>query len=443
MKYLDLFSGCGGMSLGFESVGFELILAIEKSPMAGETFYHNLIEPIEGKEDWDRYLSKAGKDKIDSGIYIGQTSEILDNQNLLSHLKNKAGDLDLIVGGPPCQGFSMAGKRDSCDIRNTLPFEFLQYVSELNPKFVVMENVTGIRNKFNKEDKNTPLDEIHEELSKKYNVQAIELNANQYGVPQNRRRIFLIGARKDVHIKDLKLISGIWKSEYFQDGKTLCPKPVENRAFVVEDALLGLENLTRTEYKSKLDDLFLGTIKNSSGTLLNHNIRKHSERVVSRFKLYQAMKCSEIPLKILNWATNINENELKIKKSIKHVEYPIHSGDGEIVARNQSELLKLISELSTKKLSQKPLDLNEPSPTVMSMPDDVIHPIKPRAVTVREQARFQSFPDDFEFKGKETTGGKMRKVEVPQYTQVGNAVPPLLAREIALMIKNLLCSSET
>jgi DNA (cytosine-5)-methyltransferase 1 len=97
--------------------------------------------------------------------------------------------------------------------------------------------------------------------------------------------------------------------------------------------------------------------------------------------------------------------------------------------------------LKTKKHSQRPLKIDAPSPTVVSIPDDVIHPLYPRTFTVREQARFQSFPDYFEFRSKETTGGGKRKTEVPQYTQVGNAVPPLMAKVIGEHIKELLKDS--
>ena len=138
---------------------------------------------------------------------------------------------------------------------------------------------------------------------------------------------------------------------------------------------------------------------------------------------------------------NETNNQILLKEIetlLVNCEYPAKSPDSYLLANNVDSLLELILELGTKKHSQRPLKLNAPSPTVVSIPDDVIHPIYPRAMTVREQARFQSFPDYFEFRSKETTGGEKRKIEVPQYTQVGNAVPPLMAKVIGRHILNLL-----
>ena len=113
MKYIDLFSGCGGLSLGFESVGFKLGLAVEKSPMASETFYHNLIKPLDSDKSWKTYLNQSTEKKIETGLYIGEAITLLENEELIAQLKEKLPLTDLIVGGPPCQGFSMAGKRKS------------------------------------------------------------------------------------------------------------------------------------------------------------------------------------------------------------------------------------------------------------------------------------------------------------------------------------------
>jgi len=435
MKYLDLFSGAGGMSLGFKSVGFELVLTIEKSPMAGETFYHNFIEQIDSELQWKSYLNKSKECQIDSGLYVGPTSDILDSEELFKKLKEKSQDLDLIVGGPPCQGFSMAGKRDKNDIRNELPWEFLEYVSRLEPKFVLIENVTGIRNKFNNEEL-TPLEQIkkvlEEKLSSKYKVQALELNANDYGVPQNRKRVFLLGVRKDIAIKlNCKFTKDIWNSS--KEPIDLSPKESKSEKLTVNDAF------SNEKYISSLEETFGSFIKHSnSGVNLNHIERKHSDKVVERFKLYQLLKEININRGILKLASSYTENKVEIKRILSDIEYPIMDMNNNIYAKSVDEFILKIIPLATKKQSQKPLDLNKPSPTVMSMPDDVIHPTIPRAVTVREQARFQSFPDRFEFKSKETTGGKMRKIEVPQFTQVGNAVPPLLARAIAMLIKDLI-----
>ena len=106
-----------------------------------------------------------------------------------------------------------------------------------------------------------------------------------------------------------------------------------------------------------------------------------------------------------------------------------------MIAQTKKELVEVIMQLGTKKHSQRPLNWNSQSPTVVSLPDDYVHPDDPRTLTVREMARFQSFPDAFEFRAKETTGSLRRRFEVPQYTQVGNAVPPKMAKAVGAAIK--------
>ena len=104
--------------------------------------------------------------------------------------------------------------------------------------------------------------------------------------------------------------------------------------------------------------------------------------------------------------------------------------------------MNLIFELATKKHSQHPLQWTNPSHTVLSLPDDFVHPEQPRTMTVREMARFQSFPDAFEFRSRVTTGGERRQSDIPQYTQVANAVPPKLAKAIGIAIKKALKAAE-
>jgi DNA (cytosine-5)-methyltransferase 1 len=473
MKYIDLFAGCGGLSLGFESVGFELAFAIEKSKMAGETFYHNLIKNIEKKEDWENYLKQSDEEKLKSGLYIGETISLLENNELLKKIKESIGNIDLIVGGPPCQGFSLAGKRNPKDHRNELPWQFLEFVSIFKPKAVLMENVLGMKSTFSENDEDSVFLKIKkvleegfkyndEDLNKtKYKVQALELNAIHYGVPQNRKRLFLLAIREDIAIeKNIVPNDKIWNSSYFFNediGSIFCPKPTiknENDFYCVKDAIGDFfeekdkKDLKSNLYIEKLNDVSLfGRViktKQTKNKLLNNNLREHSEKVKTRFRLYQYLANNKVSSKLLNLAAKYNEqNDLELYNKImliyiNNCEYPAYSPDGFLLAKDKLELFNLILSLATKKNSQKALELDLPSPTVVSIPDDVIHPIYPRTMSVREQARFQSFPDIFEFRSKETTGGKNRRFEVPQYTQVGNAVPPLLAKEIAKHIYDLI-----
>jgi len=456
LKYIDLFAGCGGLSLGFEAAGFNLEFAVEKSPMAAETFYHNFIKRIEKDEDWKRYLSLSDEEKLESKLFVGETLSLLEKSNLLQKVKSKVKDLDLIIGGPPCQGFSLAGKRNPKDHRNMLPWQFLEYVEIFEPKAVLMENVLGMRQNFNKHNEKSPFKQIKqylEECNTKYVVQELQLNAMHYGVAQHRPRVMLLAIRADIaKKKNLYATEEIWKSEDFYNNteiSPLCPQPTmkKNFYFSVKDALNDLIGNEKTKYLDNINKKsgFYKVLKSSNKNtfLLNHIERNHTEKVTLRFRLYQYLSNNNVNLKILNLSSKYMVSKDKdilneIKFMLSNCKYPAKSPDGKLLANNENVLVDLILELGTKKHTQRPLKINVPSPTVVSIPDDVIHPIYPRAMTVREQARFQSFPDYFEFRSKETTGGEKRKIEVPQYTQVGNAVPPLMAKEIGKHIINLL-----
>jgi len=462
MKYIDLFAGCGGLSLGFESVGFKLGLAVEKSPMASETFYHNLIKPLKDDTSWKTYLNQSNEKKVEAGLYVGETIHLLENEALLTQLKEKLPMTDLIVGGPPCQGFSMAGKRNPKDHRNQLPWQFLEYVEIFKPKAVLMENVVGMRSRFNKHNEDSPFQKIKKVLeqgvganedSPQYLVQELQLNAKHYGVPQHRPRVFLLGIRKDIaEQKALTATKDIWFSSDFYEGdkgSPLCPLPnIEKKDILsVNDAIGDLydESMDISKYVIRLNkkSAFQKVVKQRKDDLSNHNLRNHSEKIQKRFRLYQYFSRQGISTKVFNLASKYNTTldkvyYFEIEKALDIVTIPATSPDGVLIAKNKNELIETVLELATKKHSQRPLKALEPSPTVVSIPDDVIHPTLARTMTVREQARFQSFPDYFEFKSKETTGGAKRKVDVPQYTQVGNAVPPLMAKAIAEHIKGLI-----
>lgn len=462
MKYIDLFAGCGGLSLGFESEGFKLGFAVEKSDMAAETFYHNLIKPLKSGSDWKAYLSKSAEQKLDSGLYVGETISLLENTNLISKLQKNIGPVSLIVGGPPCQGFSMAGRRNPKDHRNQLPWQFLEYVELFQPKAVLMENVVGMRRDFVKHDISSPFKMIknilekgvgHNDNSPQYIVQELQLNAMHYGVPQHRPRVFLLGIRKDIaEAKGLMATEDIWhSSEYYKGnvGSHLCPHPTvkEKNILSVSDAIGDLYNtdIDNSRYLNIINQksAFRKVTKAKSSELKNHNLRNHSDKIKRRFQLYQYFSKNGISAKVFNLASKYNSTNdedvySKLILAINNAPIPALSPDKKVIANTKEELISIVLELETKKHSQRPLKEDFPSPTVVSIPDDVIHPTLARTMTVREQARFQSFPDYFEFMSKETTGGARRKIDVPQYTQVGNAVPPLMAKAIANHIKNLL-----
>ena len=427
-KVIDLFSGCGGLSLGLEMAGFSLELAVEKSPMAAETYYHNFINKINSENEWSLYLTNDIEEQAKHKLVVDDIKNVVNSKKIINTLKNK--NIDLLVGGPPCQGFSLAGKRNPNDTRNQMPWFFLDMVKEIKPKAVIMENVVGINSKFD-DEREAPLFYFKSKLSSLgYVVQPVLLNAYHYGVPQQRPRIMLIAIEKKIAEQlDLKIYDGIWKSDYAIKDKnykyySLTPRVIRDN-----------KNLTVNEAFCKIPS-----------NALNHNKRKHSELTINRFRLYQYFQKNNISAKVLNYVANKRTSDLRNDSSllemIKSINFPAKSPDNTILANNKNEFIDLLIKLSTKKHSQRPLNGDLPSPTIVTIPDDYVHPFYPRTLTVREMATLQSFPLNFEFKSKETTGGKKRKVEVPQYTQVGNAVPPKLAQKVGETILKILIEAE-
>lgn len=450
MKYVDLFAGCGGLSLGFEAAGFELFFALEKSEMACETFYNNFIEKIESKEQWDKYQKKSLEEQLKSGLVVNELSALLKNKDLLKNIAKQ--NIDVVVGGPPCQGFSLAGRRNPNDARNKLAWEYLEFVEATNPKIVVIENVVGMNRDFKKEGVESPFKALKLALAmtgKGYEVQAVQVNAMHYGVPEHRPRLMLIACRKDIaKQKDISVLD-FWESHFKDElvGEVprLAPKPVVTRkqSITVHQAiadLLSNDSSETNSYLKKIKDAKFWKLKNSDSKLTNNSHRNHTDKSVERFRLYQFLTGAGIKNKLLNIASKEDKKTAKseIKSYLKYIKYPAKSPDGTIIAKNENDLIEHILKLNTKKHSQRVVCLDKPSPTVVTLPDDYVHPIEPRIFTVRELARFQSFPDSFVFKSKETTGSVRRKVEVPQYTQVGNAVAPLLAYSLANTIKDVL-----
>src|SRR6056297_897523 len=133
MTCVDLFAGCGGLSLGLKQAGFKVELAVEKSPMAAETYYHNFIQPVDDPEEWRSFHEDLSvEEQADAGLVVRELEAVLGSARIISRLREA--DIDLVAGGPPCQGFSLAGRRDPHDKRNRLPWQFLSFVALTNPK---------------------------------------------------------------------------------------------------------------------------------------------------------------------------------------------------------------------------------------------------------------------------------------------------------------------
>ena len=451
-KYIDLFAGCGGLSIGLESAGGKLIVAVERSPMAGETFYHNLIERVEHKSDWESYASSNLEKQVESGLVVRELGDLLQSKSLMAKLSSASPDL--VVGGPPCQGFSLAGRRNKEDLRNQLPWQFLQVVQDTSPKMVVIENVVGMRHKFDSEDGDVfkQLQLALEETGSGYVVQGVEVNALHYGAPQHRPRLMIIGLRKDIaKKKNIRSTGVLWRSAFLDKLDPaaipdLAPLPTvrSGKTRTVGEAIRDLQPGTKkkfreTGFEKDIKSLF-HHLPYLGSRIPNHVERVHTDKTRLRFGLYQLLKMSNVDPRILGLPSDkVTKSEIaKIKDAMSRVKYPAKSPVGLLLAHDEKELIKLVVDLKTKKHSQRVLDWNEPARTVLTVADDYVHPFAPRTFTVRELARFQGFPDSFEFRAKETTGGLNRRNEVPQYSQVGNAVSPFLALAVGKLARNVL-----
>lgn len=460
MKYVDLFAGCGGLSLGVEKAGGELVGAVEKSDMAARTFYHNAVGDMSDMRDWQNHVRQPLIAQLRSKVLVSELSKVLADESVMSSLS--AQELDLVVGGPPCQGFSLAGRRNQDDIRNRLAWEYLDFVAVTKPKAVVVENVVGMSRKFAAQEESS-FSQLRRALSETgpgYIVQAVLVNAMHYGAPQHRPRLMLIALRRDVaDFLGVHVSSGLWKSTFTDaviDRPPLAPAPVVSRSevFTVGDAIADLcldsgslpsKNAT---YLDRLQKVSRGSqpMKVRESARENHTFRTHTPRVITRFSFYQRLSESGADVQLLNRFGGLGHDaaiamaKLHLSEKMRlPVTLQVGPRPEDIRTLHAlDELADLAVELATKKHSQKVLRWDEPARTVVTLPDDYVHPSSPRIFTVRELARFQGFPDDFEFLGKETTGSARRKFEVPQYTQVGNAVSPWQSLAVGHVLQPLI-----
>src|SRR5690606_34778128 len=215
----------------------------------------------------------------------------------------------------------------------------------------------------------------------------------------------------------------------------------KGQEFSVADAIQDLSienNQPRSKYVKKLDTLF-NPLLNKHKSLNNYDLRTNGAHVKKRFKLYQNLNLvssstkKEVQQILKGLSLLLSDNAFD---ELKNLTFLNEEGQS-INFSNKSEFVQYLQAHQTKKQTQKALVAHQPAPAALSIPDDACHYCDLRTLTVREMARVQSFPDNFKFLSKVTTGGQMRKFEVPQYTQVGNAVPPLLGFSLGLIIKHL------
>lgn len=362
---IDLFSGCGGLTKGFSMAGIRSIFASDIDENAAKTFCRNFPDTP--------FLCKSITD-----IEKEEVDELLDGKKP-----------DIIIGGPPCQGFSLANKRRNKikdDPRNKLFYGFVKFINWYSPKAFVMENVKGLLSMQNGEVIKTIVEEFTNAGECGYNVAYKVLVASEYGVPQNRERVILIGYRKDLNILPQH------------------PEPYElDHLVTVDEAISDLPQIGAgqgtevQEYPEEPQNEYQRLMRANSTYVLNHVAMKHTPRLIARF---EAIKPGQDLLDV--WETHG-----ALKRGAP-------------------------SEKSTIKFHQNNQRLygDRPAPTIAaSFQSNFIHPHLNRNFTAREGARLQSFPDDFVFEGMRT---KMSwEKGLSQYQQIGNAVPVLLAKAIA------------
>lgn len=394
-RYIDLFAGCGGLSLGLYNAGWKGILAVERNPDAFRTLKANLIDR-RGHFDWPVWLEKTAWD----------IKEILNSKRYeLTELRGKVG---LIVGGPPCQGFSTAGRRHESDKRNNLLHSYLSFVELVKPNVIMFENVLGFTMKFKANaDAGINYSEVVIQRLKDlgyHDAQGKIIDMSDYGVPQRRKRFIVIATRANLaknifailrnNRKTFLTAKGIPLNNSVEaalsdlqkcHGTIVCPDTARFQSGRASNASTGLQKYLRKDQKLSFPD--------------SHRFVNHTLDVENVFKKLLAVG-------VRNRCINGSEREM----------------------------------FGLKKRSVTVLDPNESAPTITTIPDDFIHYSEPRVMTVRECARLQTFPDWFEFKGPYTTGGKMRVQQTPRYTQVGNAVPPLFSELVGISIKEVFCN---
>lgn len=357
LNVVDLFCGCGGFSKGFEQAGFDIRFGIDIWDEALVTYKHNFPNAVVLNED----ITKVSGRQIVEMVGL------------------KPEEIDVIIGGPPCQGFSVSGKRMIDDERNILYKSFVRLVSELKPKVFVMENVPGLIRLFNGK---IGIQVLEDFTAIGYNVKMKILSADNYGVPQQRKRVFFVGLNEDSFSKSTEYE---YPNARMGNGTKLpaitCKEAISDLDFVPDDVSLGDDIEYQIEPQSEYQEI----MRSGSKRLLNHVITVHKERT-------------------------------------KEIIAMVPDGG------NYKDLPEALRGTRKVNIAWTRMNSKKPCFTIDTGHNHHFHYRANRVPTVRESARIQSFPDNFKFIGKKTS----------QLKQVGNAVPPLMAEAIADSVKRVL-----
>lgn len=366
-KVVSLFCGAGGCSLGFQNAGYQIVYASDIDQSAIETYRYNFENTYSEVKDIRE----------------------LDCQELLNKLSLKSGELDFLIGGPPCQGFSTAGMRFWDDPRNILLKEYVRCLNELKPKWFLMENVEGLLT--------SKKGEYIFETAKAfvdlgYSIRIEKVYSQEYGVPQRRKRVFIVGNRLNI---DFVFPEPVYcaTGKIFRNSPMTVNESLENLP-LPSDKLGGRVKYPKVIKENKLFDYY----RSKSGYISDHYSPEITGIQLERIKrLKQGQTMKDLP------------DELQHESFKRRANRRVMDGT------------------PTEKRGGPPVGLkrlmaNQPCLTITSAATrEFIHPTQNRPLTIRECARIQTFPDDFIFLGSQNQ--KIR--------QIGNAIPPLLAQYFA------------
>jgi DNA (cytosine-5)-methyltransferase 1 len=377
---LDLFAGCGGLSLGLAQAGFRVVGAVEKDNWAAESYLYNHPE---------------------TQLMMADSREISE-----AFLRANYSGVELVAGGPPCQGFSVAGKRQLGQFieQNTLVEEFLRIALLLRPRLILIENVQGFRTAQIRQGVKA-VDFVTEALaSAGYNFRSAILNAQDFGVPSIRSRFFLVASRDRLLPTFARMLQSVQQKQ----------KPVSTW-----DAISDLPEIDAgggddgcQPYATLPGNEFQQEMRVGSRGVWNHRAMNHTPRLVERFR---SIKMGDSGYRI--GRQNVGQETVTVYKSNNqrlHADRPALC----ITANFQS---------------------------------NYIHPFRDRNLTAREAARLMTFPDTYVFKGKRTQMsssflhkyGRAHENFLSQYNQIGNSVPPKLARLLGAMILSVLSGAHS
>lgn len=403
---IELFAGCGGLALGMHRAGWNGLFAVERDPMAFETLDVNLVDekaPYRAFNRWPNWMPRKSTDLV----------ALLADDEFCDHLRGLQGSVDLIAGGPPCQGFSVGGKRDGEDERNSLVYRMLDFVELVQPRAVLIENVEGMARRFVSKPGTAGTSVAEDAIAKLEDLGYIAsyhlINSADFGVPQARKRVAIIGvmaagmSRQALHDLTAVAIERAAKAVRVEHGL-----PAEGNITVKDaiDDLAGARVVTSPDSPRFKSGVY-GVAKSAYAKLMregvmegaipdSHRMSVHGESVRT---LYELAHRTQAPGRLSK-------------------EFLLKNG--------------------TKKDKKVLLDSAALVATITTHPDEYIHYKHARNITVREMARLQSFPDRFTFHGRYTINGPRRRFDVARCSQVGNAVPPLMGEGLGRAVIEVL-----